>query len=371
MSPTSFDLITKPTMLIDEERARRNIAEMAAKAYLQKVHFRPHFKTHQSAEVAKWFRAEKVKAITVSSVSMGEYFASHGWKDILIAFPVNWREMDVLNRLADHNHIELLVESVETVRFLQEHLRLLTEVWIKIDVGAHRTGVDWQDTVAIPEIVRAIQDSKKLVLRGLLTHDGRTYRAHSSDEIQSLYNESVSRMKQAAIQTQPSPHYPLEISVGDTPGCWVSDDMGGVNEIRPGNFVFFDATQLSLGVCKPDAIAVAIACPVVAKHANRSEVVIYGGAVHFSKEFMLQDGKPIYGLVASLQGDRWGNPEEGCYVASLSQEHGIVKLNPEAFQRVHVGDFICIVPVHSCLAADCLGRYLTLDGRWLEMMGKK
>jgi D-serine deaminase-like pyridoxal phosphate-dependent protein len=68
--------------------------------------------------------------------------------------------------------------------------------------------------------------------------------------------------------------------------------------------------------------------------------------------------------------ERWGAPEEGCFVSSLSQEHGMVKLSQDAFNQVKVGDCLCILPVHSCLAADCLGRYLTLDGRWIEMMKK-
>jgi len=365
-----FDQITKPTLLLDEARARRNIAIMAEKVRGQNIHFRPHFKTHQSAEIGKWFRAEKVKSITVSSVSMGQYFASHGWKDILIAFPINWHEMDGINALADHNHVELLVESVESVRFLQQHLRLLTEVWIKIDVGAHRAGIDWQDEAAIAEVVKAILDSKKMVLRGLLTHDGRTYHAKSVEDVNSFYHQGIQHIQQAAKKAEPSPHYPLEISVGDTPGCWRCDDLGGVNEVRPGNFIFFDATMLSLGVCQVEEVTVAVACPVVAKHAGRSEVVVYGGAIHLSKEFLLKDGNPHYGLVALPQGNRWGIPEEGCYVSSLSQEHGIVKLNTEVFNRVQVGDCLCILPVHSCLAADCLGRYLTLEGRWIEMMKK-
>ena len=370
MQNSFIDQVTRPTLLLDEARARCNIAILAEKVRKQNIHFRPHFKTHQSAEIGKWFRAEKVKAITVSSVSMGHYFASHGWRDLTIAFPVNWREMDDINALADHNHVELLVESVESVRFLQQHLRLLTEVWIKVDVGAHRAGVDWQDDAAIASLVAAIQDSNKLVLRGLLTHDGRTYHAKSVEEVASLYHEGIQYIKQAAKKAEPSPHHPLEISVGDTPGCWLCGDLGGVNEVRPGNFVFFDATQLSLGVCRAEEVSVAVACPVVAKHAGRSEVVIYGGAVHLSKEFLLKDGIPHYGLVALPQGNRWGAPEEGCYVASLSQEHGIVKLSVDVFKQVQVGDCLCILPVHSCLAADCLGRYLTLDGRYLEMMKK-
>jgi len=47
----SFDDIVKPTLVLDEACARRNIARMAEKARRQGIRFRPHFKTHQSAGI--------------------------------------------------------------------------------------------------------------------------------------------------------------------------------------------------------------------------------------------------------------------------------------------------------------------------------
>ena len=52
---------------------------------------RPHFKTHQSTEIGKWFK-QKGLLNYVSSISMAEYF-SNEWNDITIAFPIN-----ILNR---------------------------------------------------------------------------------------------------------------------------------------------------------------------------------------------------------------------------------------------------------------------------------
>jgi D-serine deaminase-like pyridoxal phosphate-dependent protein len=81
--------IQKPTLLLSRQRAMANIEKMAQKALHSGVRFRPHFKTHQSAQVGEWFREFGVEAITVSSVEMALYFAQHGWRDITIAFPVN------------------------------------------------------------------------------------------------------------------------------------------------------------------------------------------------------------------------------------------------------------------------------------------
>ena len=112
-----YAAITVPTIVLDETRVRRNIARMAAKARANRVRFRPHFKTHQSAQIGEWFRAEGVQAITVSSVRMAEYFAAHGWQDITIAFPANVREIAAMNRLASQVQLHLLVESVPTVTY--------------------------------------------------------------------------------------------------------------------------------------------------------------------------------------------------------------------------------------------------------------
>ena len=362
--------ITKPTLLLDEVQAVKNINFMVSKCQTQGKQFRPHFKTHQSAEIGAVYRKAGVKTITVSSVSMAGYFASHGWKDITIAFPVNWREINEINTLADHNHLELLVESIETVEFLQKNLRLLTEVWVKIDVGARRAGLNWKNKEEITSLVNRILRCDKLILRGFLTHDGRTYHAKSTNEIKSLYKESVAHLNEVSKWFEESRKSAFGISVGDTPGCCLSEDLGNVDEIRPGNFIFFDIWQYLLGVCTPEQIAVAVACPVVAKHKERLEVVIYGGAIHLSKEYILKEGVPIYGLVAFPEGERWGLPEKDCYVSSLSQEHGIVKMNEESFKKTHVGDLLFILPVHSCLTADAIGHYLTLDGRRIEMMKK-
>ena len=59
--------IQKPTLVLNEERARANITRMAEKARANGVRLRPHFKTHQSAAIGDWFEAAGVRCITVSS----------------------------------------------------------------------------------------------------------------------------------------------------------------------------------------------------------------------------------------------------------------------------------------------------------------
>jgi D-serine deaminase-like pyridoxal phosphate-dependent protein len=153
-----------------------------------------------------------------------------------------------------------------------------------------------------------------------------------------------------------------EVSIGDTPGCSLVSDLGEVDEIRPGNFVFYDAQQLRLGSCQPEDIGVVLACPVVAKYPTRGECVIYGGAIHLSKDTVLEQGQPVYGLVALPDKEGWGAPVPGGYVARLSQEHGVVHLPEPFLSQAAVGDILLIIPAHSCLSVSALSEYHTLDG---------
>lgn len=369
--------IIKPTLLLNKARALRNIERMAAKARQNGVRFRPHFKTHQSAQIGDWFRYFGVEAITVSSLDMAWYFAQYGWKDILVAFPVNILEIDKINTLAGDITLHLLLESPEAVDFLEDHLLAGAHVkgWIKIDTGYRRSGLEWDDFDQIIALVKHISQAKKLSLQGLLTHAGQTYDARSKAQIRTCYTETITRLKVVQEQLAAEGFTALELSVGDTPSCSVVKDLSDVHEIRPGNFVFYDVMQLTIGACTVDDLAAAVACPIVAKHEARLELVMYGGAVHFSKETLsvpVGKGKttPIYGYLAQpvlphgegLSAQGWDGLIANTYVSRLSQEHGIISTDAAFFQQVKVGDVVCVLPVHSCLTANLLRKYLTLEG---------
>jgi len=97
----------------------------------------------------------------------------------------------------------------------------------------------------------------------------------------------------------------------------------------------------------------------VAKHKERSEIVIYGGAVHLSKEMLFRNEQAIYGYLSMLERSGWSSPLEGFFVSSLTQEHWIIKVTLSIFEKVQVGDLVCILPVHSCLVVSALEGYVT------------
>ena len=369
---TTYATISTPTLLLDAQRAQRNIARMTAKAQANRLRFRPHFKTHQSAGVGAWFRDAGVVAITVSSLAMARYFAAHGWRDITVAFPVNLREIATINELAAQVRLHLLVENLTTVDFLAEQLTAPVAMWIEVDAGYRRSGVAWDDGAGLAALAARIAACDRMALQGLLTHDGGTYAARTYAEIAVAYTTTVERLNHARTWLMEHGCLGLEISIGDTPACSVLDDFGGVDEMRPGNFVFYDWMQVEIGSCTWDDVATVVACPVVAIHPERNEVILYGGAVHLSKESLRRaDGSFSFGAVVYLNDGGWSAPVPGVWLRSLSQEHGIVHADDPAFaelvQHVQVGGLLGVIPVHSCLTADLLKRYVTLQGESLTM----
>ncbi|NHJ86502.1 MAG: alanine racemase [Asgard group archaeon] len=361
--------IVKPTLILNKERVLKNIKIMAEKAVKNNVLFRPHFKTHQSAEIGEWFKEEGVTAITVSSVDMAQYFADNGWTDITIAFPVNIRQIETINELAKKITLNLLVESIDTMEYLNQNLQAKVNIWIKVDTGYHRSGIDWDNEAELSHLIRDIKKTQNMHFIGLLTHSGHSYKAHSVSEIKEIYEDTVVKLKNIQERLFLQGFSIVKLSIGDTPTCSVVDDFTGVDEIRPGNFVFYDLIQLKLGTCNEEDIGVAVACPVVSKHPEREELIIYGGAIHLSKETIKREEINLsYGAIAFPEGETWGRINHELYVKSLSQEHGVVHCPRNYFADIKIGDLLYVIPVHSCLTANLMKKIFMSDGTEIDMM---
>ena len=162
--------IIRPTLLLDKDVCLQNIATMAQKAKDKGLIFRPHFKTHQSAVIGDWFRAYGVTAITVSSVSMAQYFAQNGLDDITIAFPVNILEIEAINALAKDVKLNLLIENLESVQMLTKKITQNVGVFIEIDTGHNRTGIASNKYYGINAMLKVLHANERFDFKGFLSH---------------------------------------------------------------------------------------------------------------------------------------------------------------------------------------------------------
>jgi len=355
-----LEKINKPTLLVDENICVKNIKRMFEKANAAGAILRPHFKTHQSATIGEWFRNFGIEKCTVSSVDMAKYFADNGWNDITIAFPYNLREISDINKLAKKINLNILIESNDALDHLVSKMKFSCSYFLKIDVGTHRTGINSDHDSLILELISKSTDN--VLFKGFLAHAGHTY----SPDIKyttSIFENSIKTLK--GLKSK----YGGLISYGDTPSCSIVEDFSEIDEIRAGNFAFYDWMQLTYGSCDINDIAICLAAPVVSLHPERNEVLICGGGVHLSKDFLELESGKTYGKVVRLTENGWENEVVG-NLSRISQEHGIIHPEINQFDNFKIGDLIGIIPIHSCLAADLQGSYFSTSGNRIEKFKK-
>lgn len=363
-------MITTPTLILDEEKCKVNIASMAERAKRFGVVLRPHFKTPQSLEIGRWFKEVGVTKITVSSFGMANYFAPE-WDDITVAFPVNILEIQTINKLAEKINLSILVESLDSLKYLAEKLKFKVNFYIKIDSGSNRAGLKHYDIEGVENLLNISESSDKLEFIGFLSHAGHTYKCRGKAEVMSSHEDAKNKL--VSIKNQFISKYPNVIaSYGDTPSCSIAENFEGIDEIRPGNYAFYDLTQVAIGSCEVKNVAVALECPIVAIHEKEGKLIIYGGGIHLSKD-RLEDPKHgvIFGKVAQKTDSGWGELIPDTYLRGISQEHGVVSVPKEDISNYKVGDTLMVLPIHSCMTADLMKRYTTTNREIITMFNSQ
>ena len=358
------DSIRSPRLVIDEKKCKHNIDRMVAKAKENNLLFRPHFKTHQSLAIASWFRSRGVDRITVSSIKMAYFFARDGWKDILVGIAYNPREYELYEKLSDRCRLQVTISCPETALILAGQCRFPLEVMIKIDTGYNRSGINWDDHASLARTMDHLGSNQKISVRGLMTHDGSTYGLDNRQSILERHSISSERINMCRDWLK---RKELIISEGDTPSASLANSFEGIDELRPGNFVFYDLMQYFNGSCGFEDIAVALICPVIDIRPPAGAIVVHGGAVHLSKEKITSGGRNIYGMLVGLDNDGWHETGKQIFMSSLSQEHGIINY-PVTAESVRPGDLTGVIPVHSCLTADCMRGYTLTSGEKIDHM---
>ncbi len=363
----NIDEITAPTLMLNEDICKNNISRIYNKVKSLGIDFRPHFKTHQSKAISKWFREIGVDKITVSSVRMAEYFMQVGWNDITIAFPLNIREFDQVLAISKLIDLKVTISDYDTLLFLDKVLTIPMKIIIEIDVDFKRSGFDYNDKETFEKIFKVLQKNKKIQLVGISSHNGLVYRADSKDDVLRLHNRFLEKLGEMKAFFEFN-GFPIRVCVGDTPSVSVANDFRGVDELRPGNFVFYDVMQVNLGSCTVDDIAICLAAPIVGVYPSRNQIVTYAGSIHLSKEFIVVDNLKIYGLCVEINPSGWANVFEGAFVSDLYQEHSVISFYDSNIKNLKVGDLIGILPVHSCLTAEAMRGYLSTNNFWLDHM---
>ncbi len=361
----TIESLRTPAVLIDRARAIRNIERMQAAATSRGIRLRPHAKTHKSPLIARWQIERGAIGICCAKLGEAEVFAEAGVADIRLPYPINPVNADRVVALLDRTTLSFIVDHPRVAAEWSDAMvraRKQVDVLVKVDVGFHRCGIDPAPPQAVA-MIRAVSKLPGLRLKGLLSHAGHAYHAHSEDELCRMAKDEAATLRDLVERCRREGVQIEEVSAGATPPARFSLQQDGFTEFRPGNYVYFDRTQVALGAATIDDCALTMMARVVSKPAadriifdSGSKTLTTDGARGFTPA-------PGFGIV--LRND--GTPDESLLIERLSEEHATVKA-VNGSTTLEPGDLVRIVPNHSCVVSNLVDQAWLLDGNSVEPM---
>lgn len=371
--------VPTPALLLDQSILERNLTRMQDRANELGVALRPHIKTHKCIEIANHQLELGARGITASTLYEVEQFAAAGFNDITWAFPLAPATIERVLELYEKATIRVVLDSKEVFERLDRIERVGNDrvhVWLKVDCGYHRVGVDPGSPLA-EELVRSLAESKNLVFDGILTHAGHAYEAKNRAELLTYAEQERSVMVEFAERMRAKGYLIPMVSIGSTPTMSVVENLDGINEIRPGNYAFYDYTQAMIGSCGVPDCALTVLATVVSHQPGARHFITDAGALALSK-----DAGPVHiindmdmGIIFEDYDRKRLQPH--VHMKSLSQEHGkLVYSNPEGVaDQFRVGDKVRILEYHSCLTTANFDYFYVVKGhdivdRWKILRGR-
>ena len=350
-----------PQVLIDRKRLFANIARVQALADEAGIRLRPHAKTHKSPVIARWQIERGAVGICCAKVGEAEVFVDAGLTDIRLPYPVNPSNASRLLALMDRATLSIIVDHLDVARGWSDAMRRAgrtLDVLIKVDVGFHRCGID-PDGDALG-FIQSIASLSGIRLRGLLSHAGHGYHAASEEELATIARQEAETLIGLRDRAATSGIALDELSVGATPTLRFSARQHGLSELRPGNYVYFDRTQVALGAATLDDCALDVLASVVSKPAP-DRIILDCGSKTLTNDQARGIAKASgYGAVLRQDGGGPREIDEALTIERLSEEHATVRATGGT--RLKPGDRVRVVPNHSCVVSNLVDAVRLVDG---------
>jgi D-serine deaminase-like pyridoxal phosphate-dependent protein len=326
-----------PAVVVDLDVMDRNLSRLADYCREHNLLLRPHTKSHKIPELAKLQLASGATGITVAKLGEAEVMLDAGISDILIAYPiVGTDKASRLATIAEQASLTVALDSEDAALAISQAMSqrgTRIGVLVELDVGFKRCGV--ANEVEALELAKKISSMPGLEFKGLMFFPGHfTVGPEQRTTLRNEVNGMLDRVFEAFAREE----VPLAIvSGGSTPTAYESHLFHGVNEVRPGMYIFNDKTTAGISAASLDDCALSVLVTVVSTSVA-GKAIIDGGSKTFSSDrYQAGDGRG-FGLVLE---------DHVAEIERLSEEHG--HLNVERSERRYrVGDRLRVVPNHVC-----------------------
>jgi D-serine deaminase-like pyridoxal phosphate-dependent protein len=348
-----------PTVVVDMNKVRDNLKDMAESVASFGCSLRPHVKTHKIAELARLQLQYGANGITCAKVSEAEVMANGGIQDIFIAYPLVGdfrirRAVELSRRI----RLILAVDSFHGAKALSEaavNSGTCLEVRMEVDTGLKRTGVPYHKA---SETAHSISELPGLKLTGIYTFRGLIYDGKPTDDNSAAGRQEGELLAALAVRLRNEGLDIRDVSGGSSPTGKFVAQVPGVTEVRPGTYIFQDIMQVKERACSENQCAAFVLATVVSTPED-GYAIVDGGSKTYGTDFQINSAPFYYegyGYVAD-------NPD--LILSRVNEEHGIIT-SKSGCTGLKVGQKICITPVHICSTVNLHNYVWLMDGEQLR-----
>ena len=331
----SLENVDTPALIIDLDAFESNLFKMAAFAKSAGVGLRPHAKTHKCPTIALKQIAAGAVGQCCQKVGEAEALVRGGVRDVLVSNQiVGIHKLRRLAALAKDATIALCFDSPDQVTAASNaacEAGVQLGGLVEIDVGMQRCGVASPD--AANDLAQRITDAPGLIFRGLQAYHGVAQHLPSVPERQ-LAIQSAADIVRATVERLSKSGISCELISGAGTGTFRFEGLSGLwNELQVGSYVFMDTDYARIGGDGTKRFtdfehSLFVLATVMSKTVSDRAIVDAG-----LKSYSGEKGPP------------WVHNRPGLEVVGVSDEHGKIKIGPDA-QQLSLGDKVLLIPGH-------------------------
>jgi D-serine deaminase-like pyridoxal phosphate-dependent protein len=301
------------------------------------VALRPHAKTHKSVRIAEMQVAEGALGVSCATLGEAEVMVADGLPGVHITSPqvtpAKITRLMALNA-RPHRGLSVVVDHPENLAALDAAALWAgkpLDVLVDFFAGQGRTGC--ADEADLVRLVRTARDAEGLVFRGIQSYSGNLQhipnraerRARALAELERL-GGIVARIRNAGME--------VPIVTGGGTGTFDLDPEARVfTELQVGSYVFMDTDYARIGgknggrYTEFEHSLFVLSSVISVPAADRA--IVDAGLKSYSAE----------------KGPPWVHGRDGLEVVGVSDEHGKIKVAPDA-QRLSLGEQVWLIPGH-------------------------
>lgn len=325
--------IETPALIVDLDALESNLDLMAATVRASGLRLRPHAKSHKCPPLALMQVERGAVGICCQKTDEAAAFVDAGIADVLVTNEVIARpKLARLAALARRAHIGVLCDDARAVAELSRAAlaaRVSLDVYVEVDVGAHRCGV--LPGAPAAQLARTIADSAGLQFAGLHCYHGAAQHLRPPEERRAAI-EAATEAVIASCAACDTLQLAVDSITGAGTGTFEYEMASGIwTELQPGSYPFMDA-DYGRNVAAPGGLRFAQSLHVLTTIMSTpsAERAICDAGL---KSMSFDSGLPVVA-------DR-----PGLAYVKASDEHGVLQVNT-AQPPAGWGERLRLVPGH-------------------------